>query len=323
MAEAVLPRLSSPTQPQAEVERARAVIDYAESHYSDSLAHYQRALTLMRAALGPEAFPVAQMENNVAVLLEQLGRNAEAKAQHEHALALMRRLQGPDHPGVAGSLDNLGIVLVDLGQLEDAERAQREALAIRVRAYGENTPDVAKSLNNLGRTLNLAKRYTEARQVLERALAVAQVAEGPDHPMSGWVLDNMGSTSMLMHEPRRALEEYTRGYDILTRTESGRADQGLLLLGMAQANLALQRPDQALALLDRADPSFQPGDAAPQDLAMFRFARAQALRALHRDPARQRALAEEARSLYEKAAPVYKDELAEVRAFLDSGRPGP
>jgi tetratricopeptide (TPR) repeat protein len=323
LAEAVLPRLSSPTQPQAEVERAQAMIDFAEGRYADSLAHYQRALTLMRAALGPDAFAVGRMENNVAVVLGQLGRNQEAKSYHEHALELMRRLQGPDHPGVTASLDNLGIVLVELSQLAEAERVQREALEIRRRTQGENTPDVAKSLNNLGRTLNLAKRYPEARQVLERALAVTQASEGPDHPMSAWVLDNMGSTSLYLNEPKRALDEYTRGYEILTRTEAGRADQGLLLLGMAQANVTLQRPDQAMVLLDKAEPAFKSDGTAPQDLALFRFTRARALRALHQDPARQRALAEEARSLYEKAPAVYGFERAEVLSFLDSGRPRP
>jgi Tfp pilus assembly protein PilF len=263
------------------------------------------------------------MENNVAVLLGQLGRNAEAKAQHQHALSLMRRLEGPDHPMVAGSLDNLGIVLLDLGQLEEAERAQREALTIRVRAYGENTADVAKSLNNLGRTLNMAKRYPQARQVLERALSATQTSEGPDHPMSAWVLLNMGSASLFLHEPKRALEEFTRGYEILIRNEATRGDQGLLLLGMADANLGLQRPDQALALLDRASPSFTAEDTSVENRAMFQFARARTLRALHRDPARQRALAEEARSLYERSPPVYKNDLAEVRAFLDSERPRP
>jgi tetratricopeptide (TPR) repeat protein len=322
MAESVLPRLSSPTVPTAEVERARAMIDFADGHNADSLAHYQRALTLMRAGMGPDSIQVLQMENNVAVLLGQLGRNEEAKEYHLRALASGKRLQGPDHPVVAGSLDNLGIVLVDLGELQEAERAQREALAIRIRAYGDNSPDVAKSLNNLGRTLNMEKKFGESRQVLEHALEASRVADGPDHPMSAWVLDNMGYASLELREPKRALEEFTRGYEILTRAEAGKADIGLLLVGMATANLALQKPEQALALLDRADPAFQ-DDAAPQDVAQAKFVRARTLRALKQSPEKQRAAAEEARSLYEKAAPGYRGELAAIRAFLDSGRPHP
>jgi len=191
-----------------------------------------------------------------------------------------------------------------------------------VRAYGEKSSEVAQALNNLGRTLNLAKRYVEARQVLDRALAQRSTSEVADHPFFGWVLDNMGCASMELHEPKRALEEFTRGYEVLTKTEAGHADQALLLVGMAAANLALQRPDQALALLDRGEPAF-PEDAPAQDRAQAKFLRAQAMRALHQAPDKQRALAEEARSLYEKAAPVFRDELPAVRAFLDSGRPHP
>ena len=323
-AQAALPRISAPTQPESEVERARAMIDFAEGRYSESLQHYQRALTLKRAALGPDSFEVAQMENNVAVLLGQLGRNSESREHHERALNLLRRMYGSDHPAVAGSLDNLGIVLVDLGELQAAERAQREALAIRARAYGDPSADVAKSLNNLGRTLNMAGRHAEAYQILQRALTTTRATEGPNHPMSAWVLDNLGTASLHLHEPARALDEFTRGYEILLHgQEPKHPDLAILLVGMASAQLALQRPEQALSLLDRADQSLTPEESAPQDIALARLLRAKAMRALGRDPARQRALAEEARSLYEKAGAVWQERQVEIRAFLDSRRGRP
>ncbi|HVE84452.1 MAG TPA: tetratricopeptide repeat protein, partial [Myxococcales bacterium] len=322
-AQAVLARLSSPALPQADVERATAMISYSEGKYGDSLAAYQRALALKRGALGPDALEVAQMENNVAVLLGQLDRNAEAREHHQHALAAFRRALGPDHPVVASSLDNLGIVLTNLGDLQEAEKVQREALAIRERVYSAMSPDVAKSLNNLGRLLDFRGRYAEARGVLERALKVTQATEGPNHPMSAWVLNNLGTASLGQHEPKRALEEYTRGYEVLTHRPDPHPDAASLMIGMAAAQLALQRPGDVLATLDRAEQARPAENAPTEDLAQAKFLRARALRALHRDPARQQALAEEAGTLYQKAGATYREQQAEVRAFLDSGRARP
>lgn len=316
-AQAVLPRATSDSGMQADVLNALAKIDFMEGHYAESLALFERALPLRRAALGPDHLEVARAENNVAVLLVELGRSEEGRAHHERALAILRAVHGPEHPSVADSMDNLGIVLTDLRQWEEAERLLREALQLREKALGKVNSEVGRSLNNLGRMLNMSGRPKEAREVFQRALEVSAATDGPQHPMSAWVFANLGAASRTLGDYRRAVEEYRKGYEIIEKSSEGKhQDLAIYLVGLSDAHYHLKQADLALQEIERAGALYKAGEAPDHQLAEQRFLNAQLLRSLRQDPKRQKALAEEARSLYEKSGKGFVKEMKEVEAWM-------
>ena len=92
-------------------------------------AHYQRALTIMEGALGPEHPDVASTLHNMGTLsYMRLHRLEEALTYCRRALAIREQALGPRHPLVASSISTIGLVLADQGELPEAQAHHERAL---------------------------------------------------------------------------------------------------------------------------------------------------------------------------------------------------
>lgn len=124
---------------------------YLREHaqYTDAKTLLERALTLDKAAYGPDHPDVASDTNNLANVLRDLGQPEQARPLAERALAIDEAAYGPDHPTVARDLNNLAWSLRVLGQPEQARPVAERALAIDEAAYGPDHPTVAERLDTL------------------------------------------------------------------------------------------------------------------------------------------------------------------------------
>ncbi|MGW4662240.1 tetratricopeptide repeat protein [Streptosporangium sandarakinum] len=103
----------------------------------------KRALTIAKAAHGPNHPTVASSLGNLANSLRDLGRPGEAVPLEQRALVIAEAAYGPDHPDVAIRLGNLADSFCDLGRPGEAMPLFERALVITEAIYGPNHPTIA------------------------------------------------------------------------------------------------------------------------------------------------------------------------------------
>jgi tetratricopeptide (TPR) repeat protein len=97
---------------------------------------FQRALSILRSAAGPDTRELGKLHHNLGLLLLERGDPAAARSHVEQALAIVEPLLGEDHPDVAKILQSLGSVLDELGDRPAARRHRDRAQAISTRNRG-------------------------------------------------------------------------------------------------------------------------------------------------------------------------------------------
>jgi tetratricopeptide (TPR) repeat protein len=254
-----------------------ANIAWREGKYEQAKASFERALQLQRAALGDDHRNVAQLENNLAAVALSTGHHAEAEERFERALAIWRAALGDDHPLIADALNNLAVVAVARGKPDLARERDEHALAIREKTMPPDHPGLAQNLINLGTDYYRLGRYAEARVLHERGLAIYEKKLDPSHD-----------------------------------------DIALGLTALANDMMELGDVDDALPMLERAHAMRKDAEIDPVELAGTRWSLA---RALHdaktgRDPARARALAQQAREVFAAAPTATDNPLVAIEAFL-------
>src|SRR5580765_4465457 len=101
-----------------------------EDRVADARAHFEQAIHLLEARLGPEHPDVAAAYNDLRGTLHRAGLYELALANTRHLLELREKALGPDHPDVAQSLVNLAIDAKNLAQWDVVDPSYRRALAI-------------------------------------------------------------------------------------------------------------------------------------------------------------------------------------------------
>jgi tetratricopeptide (TPR) repeat protein len=231
------------------------------------------------------------------------------------ALALHERLNGAHDVRVAFTKNALGAVLAMRGDRASALRAFEGAIATAEQVVGPAHPRVGTMRNNLGVYLYEGLEFERAREELAHAVVILEAAVGPDHHTLANALDGYGDTLYELGMLDDAIRLHERAHAMWERLQPDHPRRALSLLGLGEAHLkagdrrrAREELELALALPRNAD------DTADAEI---RFALAEALWETHGDRARARALAAEAESAYATAAraPIYRRELARVRAW--------
>jgi len=261
-----------------DIRHARALaslagLEVAVDRPREALVAYERALAIELRALGPDHPALASTWSGIGAASLTLARYPEARAALERAVVLREHALGDDHPMLANSLNNLGIVLNRLGEYEAARAAHVRALAIRERAFDPDHPDIQESLNNIAVVLLEQDRLAEAEPYLVRNIASNEHRLGTEHPNLVGPLDNLGivlreqgrfAEAEALH--RRALAIAIRGFgDESTPAASARFGLGVALLG-------LERGDEALAQLVRAEPILCAPETSASRCGEVRFA---------------------------------------------------
>jgi serine/threonine-protein kinase len=138
--------------------------------------------------------------------------------------------------------------------------------------------------------------YPRAASLLERALAIKEKALGPDHPDVAGALSSLGRTRVRLNSLDAALPLLERAREIREKHQgSAHPDVAEPLLGLAELYLAQREPTKAVPVLERAL-TLDDAEYASQ----VKLALAEALWQIGTARPRARALAEEARTAYER-----------------------
>ncbi|MCY1078798.1 tetratricopeptide repeat protein [Archangium lansingense] len=253
LATALLERTGGSRSWEAALELASGQVEFDEGQLGAALSHYERALALREALLGPESLAVAEVltsMSNVHIMRD------EAEKAREHlgrALAVREKLLGPEHPLVALTRRGLGFTWFIEHKAQQAEQEMRRALEIDERALGPKHLRLASDLDALATVLRQQGRAREAIPLYDRALSISESSVGADAPVVGSTLINRAGAFAECGEYARAIEDYQRTLALHEKTLGPEhPDLAMPLSGMGEAQLLLNQPARARASLERA-----------------------------------------------------------------------
>jgi tetratricopeptide (TPR) repeat protein len=262
---------------------AAALADLGED--TEALEHWRSAARLFESEEHPGE--AGRMYMNLGEALGRLNRQAEALETFDHARSLFR---GSDEPGaVPWADDRAAAALIDLGRVDEALERLRAALSVR--EVQRDVPRIAYAHYRLGWTLRLVGQFEEALSNLSVAAELFDELEELEGRARCDLEAANALTSLGQHEEADELYRRTRavfdalGHDsqvvlsdanravLLARTgrvaEAAELNAALVdrarrggmtwLLGDISNHLArnlidLDRPDEAIAVLDGQDP---------------------------------------------------------------------
>jgi tetratricopeptide (TPR) repeat protein len=301
------------------LDRALALAGLGQA--KPAVADAERALALGIAAWGPDHPVIARARRALGLLyIEQLGAVERGERELTLALELDRAQLGADSIEVANceqAFSQAGQYRGDYATaLEHAERAEQ----IYAQRLGAAHPRRGEALMGVGVLRFMRKDFAGSLAAYEAAYPILRAALGLAHITVALLLSNIGETQLALGRPESAQTDFAQALDILQRSLGpDHADLALPLKGMGLAHLRRGQPREALAPLERAlTLSTQTASAGdPQELAEIRWGLARALRALGRDPARVRELAEAAATGYRSLGSESKDRVQEISRWLD------
>jgi tetratricopeptide (TPR) repeat protein len=284
---------------------------------AEAIEHEQRALELERAHYGQEHPRVARALSALCATYSDAGRLDEAITAGTEAVAMLRRTVGEDHPALGTALTNLGSAQNRAGRAAEAEQTLLAALANAKAAYGEQHQRVGLALNNLGVHYEVRGRLAEAEGYHRQAAEVFVATLGPAHPTTAIVESNLAS--VLVKEGKLDEAEAMLRQTLTTLETRLGVDHPNVAIPMgllAQVLMDRGRAKEALPLLERVYALWQPGQAAPEDMAAVLFALGSALWESGEDRKRGIELVTRAHGHYRQLGDARPEKVEQTAAWL-------
>jgi eukaryotic-like serine/threonine-protein kinase len=303
---------------QASLWSAQAAMALASGEYDEAIVVGE---DLRRYWTGrDDPVELGTVLGNLATAVRQKGDYDRAVELHEQALAAVEAHYGVDHPETAFAVHRYGLSLSHAKQHEAALAQLERGLVLHRRAQGDEHMDVAGTLDGIGRVLRALGRLDEALARHEEALEIWRKELGEEHVDVAVSVMNVGYTLLAAGRLEEALARFEQADEILTKSV-GREHPNVIYAGNALAGvlLALGRADEACEHVERVLESPAVDEVDPTLVAESKFLLAKALTASSRPAAerrRARELARQARDAYATRAHHWKDQLAEVEAWL-------
>ncbi len=212
------------------------------------------AVAMQRELRGGNPYPdLAEVLNDMGVLLWRHGDLDEAEAFYRESLAMNRKLLGDKHPEIANGLENVAMSLQDKGDLAGAEDMYRQSLTMRRELLGENHPEVGRTLMNLA-SLRYDRGDTgEAIADMREVLSIYRKVYPADHPETARVLNALGFRLMIAREIDEADRDLTEGLAMRRRLfDENSPDIASSLSNMALLRVTEGRFSEALEMAQRA-----------------------------------------------------------------------
>ena len=196
---------------------------------------------------------ISFLQNNLALVLQDLGDYTQAKILLEKAVLLAKKNFGHEHPTTAISYSNLANVLVNLGNYAQAKILLEKAVLSDEKNFGQDHPNTAIRYSNLALVLQDLGDYAQAKTLLEKAVLSAEKNFGQDHPTTAISYSNL---ALVLKD----LGDYTQAKTLLEKavlSDEKNFGQDHPTTAIRYSNLALVLKDlgdyaQAKTLLKKA-----------------------------------------------------------------------
>ena len=291
---------------------ASAQIDLG--HYEEALAAYRRVIAIDTKLYGEDSLQAAMGLHNAGTVMAALGRLDESLAYLKRALAIRQRELPPDHLDLAMSFAELGTNYGARGQHEVALDYYRKALAIDQHQLHLDHPSIASDLTSIADELDALGRTQESLDTYRRALEIAKKAGSPWK--QALIEMNLGDA---LQQARRYPEAMTFYEQALAHWEGSAGKDSRMvaypLFGLGYCELALDHPERAVPLLERALAIRTRVKETDRLTGLTETVLSRALWGAGGDRARARALATSSVSHLERAGPTAQGDHASAVAW--------
>ncbi|MEO6776988.1 MAG: tetratricopeptide repeat protein, partial [Kofleriaceae bacterium] len=232
----------------AEVQLATTLV--RSGAWVEALPHYQHALQLREASVGPDHPDVALILSNLAGCYDHAGDAAEALATVKRALQIREKTYGPNSPLLVATLDNLADFELRHHELAPALADIERAQAIATRFPGPTSAAYHTVATTHAEVLGAAGRVAEARKAFDDVLALEDANKSPELGTTLAARATLELAQARWNDAARFDERAITAYEA-----AGGADDLSLwkpLAGLAQARRALDPTADVKPLLDRA-----------------------------------------------------------------------
>lgn len=193
--------------------------------------HIERALSLRRGSLGPNAPDTVRTEIVSANMLIRRQRMQEALGATRAAADRARRVLGPDDPSLYAALNDLGVLLADTGEHAEAIELLTDALEHRRRLLGDRHHAVLTTTANLANAYDAAGEPQRSLAMLKDALEIAESLPAPPRFTLLGLHNNIGATYQGLGEHRAAAPHLQRAVELAEQVLSPDHPATLIIMG--------------------------------------------------------------------------------------------
>lgn len=185
-----------------------------QGQYRLALDHYQEALEIRKACLGPQRFETAVSHNRLAIPLFHLSRYQESEQHFRQALTIF----GEQSLEAAATQTQLADCLRAQGRYDEADPLLRLALKTFQKVAPEPSPETATCYNVLGLNLLVQGRAGEAETAFRKSIGLWQRLSQQPGAALATPINNLANALASQGRYQEAHADYEEVLTLLSRT---------------------------------------------------------------------------------------------------------
>jgi len=240
------------SEPVASVLNSLGLLYWKTGRLEEAASCLERAVAIGRDTGQANATGLGIALHNLGSVLAELGRFATAEAAEKEALELKLGVAPETSLTVAASRNGVAFLLMELGRLEEAQAVWRQVLATCVTAFGDDHLYTLATRQYMA-LIDQRMGKDGGDEVMNAAFETLAKSLPANHPELANALGKAAEHALVAGHPGLAAERLRRALEILAKAEGASPLQ--IIVGrtrLAEALLALGRPDEAAAELDAA-----------------------------------------------------------------------
>ncbi len=152
---------------------------------------FRRAVTLRRAAFGPEHVDTLAAQQQMAEFLAGIKKYQDAESVARETWLAQQRILGAENRNTLNTLSAYIEALCEQGKLEESEKLARQRLQTCQRVFGPDDRDTVVAVDNLAYVLATGGNYPEAERYQREALKGFERIGMADKFDAGYAINNI------------------------------------------------------------------------------------------------------------------------------------